>query len=193
MVDVTRRAFDEAMASSSEPHERVAAFGALLGRAVGPGISVVVAGGSAISIWTQGRYVSGDIDIVGRKSRIVPVLRSWGFGLEQEGARSYWVRGDFGLAVDVIDRDDYVGFSEGLLRIETPYGPVLVAAVEDLIVRRLVFWTREGKPELLDQAVMLFSESRSDLDREYLESQVRYERVERAYAAMQRLAQASQR
>lgn len=150
---------------------------------------VIVTGGSAISIWTHGAYVSGDIDLVGVRSRIVPVLRRWGFNpYDDPDGRRYWSRDDLEMAIDVINRKDYSGNVEGLLSLETPFGPVKVAAVEDLIVRRLVFWKRDGKDELLDQAVALFVDSQSKLDSEYLHAQIKYERIEDAYQAMVRLA-----
>jgi hypothetical protein len=191
MVRVSRHAVEEAMASTNELHERTAILGALLTRAVGSRSDVIVVGGSAIAIWTHGAYVSGDVDIVGQKRRIAPALEAWGFIPERDGARRYWTRAEFGLAVDIIGRKDYVGLLEGILRIETPYGTVRIAAVEDLILRRLVFWKREGRPELMDQAIMLFVDQRARLDGEYLEVMTRRERVEDAYVEMQRLALAA--
>jgi hypothetical protein len=188
MPAISRSTFEEAISSTIEPHERTAILGALLTKAVGSRSIVVVVGGSAIAIWTHGEYVSGDIDIIGLSDRLAPVLKSWGFVPEVEGARRYWSHRASGLAVDLINRNDYVGHFEGTLTIETRYGPVRIAAVEDLILRRLIFWKREGRPELMDQAILLFVDNRSRLDREYLAVMTRREDVLDAYREMERLA-----
>lgn len=64
--------------------------------------------------------------------------------------------------------------------ISTQLGLARLASVDDLIVRRLEFWSRDGTPELMDQAVDLYIANGSRLDVEYLESEVRYEGVESA-------------
>jgi hypothetical protein len=192
MTRVARSTFESAISSRAEPHERIAIFGALLAKDVGPRFDVIVTGGSAVSIWTHGAYVSGDIDVVGLRSRIVPVLARWGFTPDNDpDGRQYWSREDLQLAVDIINRKDYSGNTEWILTLETPFGSVKVAAVEDLIVRRLVFWNRDGKDELLDQAVALFADNRSKLDSEYLMAQAKYEEIDEAYEEMVRLADAA--
>jgi hypothetical protein len=87
MPAISRSTFEEAIASTIEPHERTAILGALLTKAVGSRSLVVVVGGSAISIWTHGEHVSGDIDIIGLSARLAPVLKGWGFVPEVEEGR----------------------------------------------------------------------------------------------------------
>jgi hypothetical protein len=189
MARITRKAFDQAVGATDEPHERTSILGALLQTAIGPTPKLVIVGGSAIAIWTSGHYVSGDIDLVGPRSKLGPILASWGFALTDDpDGRVYWSRPDLGLFIDIIDRADYVGHSEGLLVLKTRYGPIYVAAVEDLIVRRLIFWKRGGPPELLDQAVDLFRRNRQKIDSEYMGVLTPNEDIEDAYLAMQRLA-----
>jgi hypothetical protein len=189
---LTREEFDRALLSVSESEERVAILGALLARATRLGRNLVILGGSAISIRTRGEYVSGDIDILGRRTRIVRVLERWGFSREEDrDGRTYWTRGDLGLAIDIIDRARYSGHSAGVQTIQTPYGPTRIAAVEDLILRRLIRWKATGRREFLDQAVPLLIENRERIDYEYLETRVRYERIEDAYQELRRLAEAT--
>jgi hypothetical protein len=192
MARVTRGMFDRAVSAVEELHERTSILGALLQRAVGPSTEIVIVGGSAIAIWTSGAYVSGDIDLVGPRSKLAPILASWGFAqADDPDGRVYWSRPDLGLLIDIVDRPDYVGHSEGLLQLQTPSGPIHVAAVEDLILRRLIFWKRGGQPELLDQAVDLFRRNRQKLDPEYITGMTQNEGIEDAYSEMLRLAEAA--
>ncbi len=185
---VTRREFERALERASSPGERVAIFGALLANDTGLRDRLVVVGGSAISVYTNGAYVSEDIDIVAPESRATPCLKRWGFVLRSEGPRRYWVRSDLGILVDLIDRKDYVGLADGTRLEQTEHGPVRIAALEDLIVRRLVFAKRDKSPALLDQAVLLWVRFGRDLDEEYLAYHVRYEGVADLYDEMKRRA-----
>jgi hypothetical protein len=190
----TKARFDEALRRIADPAERVAAFGALLARDSGLGAKLVLAGGSAIQIYSEGRYYTEDVDVVGEKRRIVPLLKRWGFTpVDDPDGRVYWRRDDLSLAVDILPRagGSGSGRSAPTQTITTPVGPVEASAVEDLIVRRLVFWSRGGRRELLDQAVGLFLLRRDAIDLGYLRAEVRYEKVEAAYRELRRLADAS--
>jgi hypothetical protein len=186
---VTRSALELALGHAASPAERFALFGALLAKATRLGTKLVIVGGSAIAIYTHGAYVSGDVDIVGGKVRILPVLKRWGFeGVSDPDGRAYWKRDDLGLFVDVLSRTEYFGHHAEVRTIETAEGPVSLSAVEDLIVRRLEFWMRTGRQELLDQAVLLFLDHEDSLDRAYLRSEIAYERGALAYQELVRRA-----
>ena len=64
----------------------------------------------------------------------------------------YWFKKAIGL-VDIVGAGDRSGLRAR--QVETPYGPVLVSAVEPLIVRRLTRAHREESDELYEQAVGL--------------------------------------
>lgn len=186
---LSKEQFERALRSVSRDYERFAILGALLAKAARLPRNLTVTGGAAISIRTSEEGVTQDVDIVARRSRVVPVLKAWGFeSVDDPDGRRYWVRRDLGLEIDIIDRRDYSGRTAGIESIKTPYGPVRVAAVEDLIVRRLVFWKRGASAKLLDQAVVLFLNHRKSVDFVYLESVVKYERVRDAYHRMRDLA-----
>jgi len=189
----SRTKFEKAVKAASDPAARIEIFGAMLARASGLGAKLVIAGGSAITIYSHGRWVSDDLDVVGDKAKIVPVLKGWGFGaIEDRDGRVYWSREDLALFVDIIDRAPGSGHGRSGHRrtIVTSQGPVQVSAIEGLIVRRLMFWSRNGRPALMDQAALLFESNRDEIDREYLESEVRYERVDDAYRELRRLTRA---
>lgn len=180
----SRGEVERAIRNAASAGERVAALGALLAKDSGLGNKLVVVGGSALSVYTAGAYVSQDIDVIGKEEKLVPVLRRWGFEPKERAGRRYWIRDDLGLLIDIIDREDYVGLA-GSIRVEsTPFGPVSIAAVEDLIVRRLIFAKRDRSAELLNQAVLLWIRFGRELDEEYLAYHVRFEGILDTYREM---------
>jgi hypothetical protein len=164
--------FDRVIKSAPAPEDRITWFGALLARESKTDIEIV--GGSAIEIYLSSvNYVSQDIDVVGRKDRIRPELRKWGFRqLEGRSHRVYWFKSVVGL-VDVVGAGDRSGLPPR--RMMTPHGPVLVSAVEPLIMRRLMRAQREDSDELYLQAVELAK--RGSLDWEYLGTMAKFEGV----------------
>jgi hypothetical protein len=187
-MPISKSQFDRAMRSEARFEDRVAAFGAMLAKASRLGDRLVIVGGSAISIYTSGVYISKDIDIVGPRSRISPILRSWGFRLDAKGERPYWIREDLGFLVDLTGRRRYIGLESHVTRIDTRFGPIRLAAVEDLVLRRLVFAKRDRRVENIDEAVLVFDQHRDGFDLDYLEGMVKYERVGDAYAEFRRRA-----
>ena len=71
-------------------------LGALLAKETAT--DVVIVGGSAIEVYTGGRYVSGDTDLVGERPAIISALERWGF--HREGR--LWSRSDLRLWVDPV-------------------------------------------------------------------------------------------
>lgn len=179
-----RDAFERMVSRETNPGRRAALVGAWLARS--SGAAVVVVGGSAISVYTDGLYVSEDIDVVAPRSRLSGPLRRWGFRFEERGSRGYWVHPRLRLLVDVINRSDYVGRTERLQTVVTPAGPVQIAAVEDLIIRRLIFAKRDRRRASFDQAALLWLRFGPSLDLDYLAYLARYEGVEDLLAALPR-------
>ena len=71
----------EKLKGARSPTEKALHFAALLAAAgeVSPD-DLIVVGGSAIEIYTNGQYTSGDIDIVLSPSRtLTPILAEWNF------------------------------------------------------------------------------------------------------------------
>lgn len=167
---MNRLEFDQTVSSATAPEDRLAWFGALLARESGTDVEIV--GGSAIEIYLSSEeYVSQDVDLVGQKDKLAPVLRRWGFQrVEGRSHRIYWLKKSIGL-VDLVGAGDRSGLRPR--KVDTPHGPVLVSAVEPLIVRRLGRASRERSTELFAQALKLAR--LGDLDWEYLESMAKYE------------------
>jgi hypothetical protein len=125
-----------------------------------------VVGGSAIEIYTAGQYTSGDIDIVSSKSeRLRAALRSWGFGREGR----VWISEDLRLVVDLV-RSPYTGSAERTTLMTTPYGPVRLAAIEDLLVKRLASAKHWKQPGDLKHAMLLALQFLDRIDWAYVES-----------------------
>ncbi len=157
-----------------DPTKRRMYFSALLGRTADvPPDDLIVVGGSAIEFYTVGEYTSGDIDIVSSESdRLKEVLRSWDF--QREGR--VWIHEALGIVVDFASAP-YTWDESRTQLLETPYGPIRVAALEDLLVKRLVstkHWERTGD----FQHALLLGELYGDrMDWDYVEKMARRQQV----------------
>lgn len=110
------------------------------------GVELVVVGGSAIEILTEGAYASGDLDMchatkvslsVAERQEIMGLLDAKG------GPRNWQVAGiylDLLGPVESFARTPY-------RRVEAPYGSILVMKPEDLLVERVLcsFYLGESK------------------------------------------------
>ncbi len=162
---------EAALRSADDHFVRTLWFAALLGREarLGPD-DIVVVGGSAIEVYTRGGYVSGDIDLCAPRVAVAPVLESWGF--KRPGRE--WTRRDWKIVVDLVGK-----FPSGSMRLtrvaETPYGPVRLAAVEDLLLGRLALIKYWNEPDESVNARLLAK--LPDIDWPYLELRAQQERV----------------
>lgn len=101
------------------------------------GVELVVVGGSAIEILTEGAYVSGDLDLCHVTTATLPMRqRQEIMGLlgGKGGPRSWQVAGmflDLLGPVESFARTPY-------RRVEAPYGRVLLMKPEDLLVERVL-------------------------------------------------------
>lgn len=140
-----------------------------------PGENVIVVGGSAVEVYTQAGYVSGDIDLVGDRKRLVAVAKRWGF---KWASRQLWINSEWGLAFEFVkDLKLYNGRLELTRIIDTPFGPVRVEAPEDSVVRRLIqakHWqVRTG----FDEAVAVAVARVDGFDWDYARTYARREEV----------------
>jgi hypothetical protein len=164
---------EETLGRAKNRPERNLWFGALLADVSGE--RIVIVGGSAIEVYTSGLYVSADIDVVGDRSGIIEALEGWGF--RKEGR--LWTRKELDLWVDPVGRF-YTGDKRRLREVVTPYGPVGLASVEDLIAKRLIelkVWP-VGATDLFGQAVALASEYDHVIDWDYVAKVARRERAD---------------
>jgi len=160
-------------------HDRILFFAALLSRESGS--DVVVVGGSAIEVYTRGKYVSGDIDIRAERGPVHRTLKRWGF---QDRGR-LWTRSDWGVAVDVVG-DRYSGDLYRATTVSTPYGHVRIAVVEDLFVKRLAAAKHWRVRDALKEATLLWNGYRDAMDDRYLASKAQEYHVDDLLAEFQK-------
>ena len=120
-------------------------------------IQLVVVGGSAIEMLTEGAYVSGDLDLCHVTASNLPVReRQEVMGMlgAKGGPRNWQVAGMFVDLLGPVESFSRTPFR----RIQAPYGEVLVMKPEDLLVERVLVSTYPEKyPPALDCAKKLAS------------------------------------
>lgn len=101
------------------------------------GVKLVVVGGSAIEFYTDGAYVSGDLDLclvtptrlgLRQRQELMGLLGASG------GPRSWQVAGQFVDILGEVETLNTVPFRQ----IEAPYGPVVLIQPEDLLIERVL-------------------------------------------------------
>jgi len=130
----------EDLRRARSPTERRLHFAALLAKAGGVSTDeFIVVGGSAIEFYTSGQYTSEDIDIVTTAPvNWAKILRDWKF--EEQGR--IWYSSALGIVVDFV-KPPYTYDVTRTQVLVTPHGSLRVAAIEDLLVKRLIsakFW-----------------------------------------------------
>lgn len=150
---------------TEDPTERKIRFMALLTSSLpkqprGP----ILVGGSAIEVYLDGMLRTGDMDVVYDMKALGGALRAWKF--ELRGLRA-WTNEELGLAVDMVG-GDYTGSLDMTTTITTDYGPVRVAGVEDLILRRLASAKHWRVPADMEQAYLLAKAHHDRVDWGYM-------------------------
>jgi hypothetical protein len=120
------------------------------------GTELVVVGGAAIEFYTEGNYMSGDIDFCRKKGGPVPprVQQEIIGSLNGSGGPRSWKIG--GLFVDLLgtlEKDSRTPFT----RLATKYGTISLIPVEELLVERILiaFYPRRDKESELCAKVLL--------------------------------------
>jgi len=101
------------------------------------GVELVVVGGSAIELLTEGAYASGDIDFCLLAPASLPLRRRqeiMGQLGAQGGPRNWQVAGMF---VDLLGPLEYLARTP-LRKLQGPYGVVQIAQPEELLVERVL-------------------------------------------------------
>ena len=108
------------------------------------GVPLVVVGGSAVEFYTEGGYMSGDIDFC-RRSLRGPSLREIGDVLKPLGAkgmgRSWQV---CGLFVDILGIAEMES-GKDCRTLETPYGEIKLVPPELALVERVLYAEQDAE------------------------------------------------
>jgi hypothetical protein len=108
------------------------------------GVELVVVGGSAIELLTEGAYASGDLDMCHATAATLPVRqRQEIMGLlgAKGGPRNWQVAGMYLDLLGPVESFARTPFR----RVEGPFGEVLVMKAEDLLVERILVSVYPGK------------------------------------------------
>jgi predicted nucleotidyltransferase len=128
------------------------------------GHSVVVVGGSAVSFYTGGAYLSRDVDLVTTAS--AAQLRELLTGLGFERRNGAWVHADTDVIVD-FPAPPLAGDPQRTIHINTVNGPVAVIGLEDLLVDRLSAVVHWKDTEAREWCIAMLA-LHHDLDMDYL-------------------------
>ena len=108
------------------------------------GVELIVVGGSAIEILTEGAYASGDLDMCHANKATLPVsdrqeVMGW---LDAKGGPRNWQVA--GMYVDLLGPVESFARTP-YRRVEAPYGSILLMKPEDLLVERVLMSYHTGE------------------------------------------------
>lgn len=169
-----------ALKGIADPLKRRIRFLALLSREVKArtGKTLVVVGGSAVEVYTQGNYMSLDIELKGPQVAVEEILGELGF--KRRGMHSTNL--DLDIYVHWLGNgpDPQSENLDKLVRVDAGDGlTVEFVGFEDLVVDRLIqakFW-KVADAALWASMVLQAAEESGQLDRSYLEGKAKQEDV----------------
>jgi hypothetical protein len=139
----------------------------------------IVVGGSAVEIYVNPFYVSGDIDFVFRnRKEFEEILFSTGL-FEKQGKN--YISEDLGIFVEIVDDElsgSYSKVKEITVNIDGKEYSINVIGVDDLIIDRLnacVHWKSESDCEMVK---ILIESYKNDIDLDYLLKRAKEELTE---------------
>ena len=118
------------------------------------GFPLVVVGGSAVEFYTDGGYMSGDIDFCRKTLRAVPLrlMQEVAERLGGKGLGRSWLI--CGLCVDILGLlESETTLPERI--VETPYGPVRLIPPELALVERILYAEQDGECEMSARQMMV--------------------------------------
>lgn len=130
------------------------------------GVEVILSGGAAVAIYSRGKYVSKDLDMVNIYSKshkeIRPAMEEIGFIEEAK----YYKHPDSEFYVDFVSGPLAIGDEplKGIDEIEYSTGVLRVISPTDCVKDRLASYYHWGDRQSLEQAILVAKSSRIDLD-----------------------------
>lgn len=118
------------------------------------GVESILVGGSAIELYTAGRFETADLDfVVTDAKKAMKLLKRMGF----EKTGSVLFNRELGIAVDVSEKE-YSGDIETVRKLRIRNYRLQVAGVEDLIVNRLYsakYWKSNTRRDIEESEALL--------------------------------------
>ena len=130
------------------------------------GITVTLTGGGCVAIWSEGKYVSKDLDFIEEgpvpRRQVAAVLGKLGF---RERNR-YFVHPDTEFFIEFPSGPLMVGDErvEEVATRQTPTGPLRLLGPTDCVKDRLTAWFHWNDRQALEQAVLVARAQAVDLD-----------------------------
>lgn len=129
-------------------------------------IDVVLSGGSCVSIYSEEKYVSLDLDFVNagftKRNRIRDVMKSLGFHEQNRHFRHpdtdllvEFPPGPLGVGEEPVKQIDELETEAGVLRIISP---------TDCVKDRLTWWYHDNDTECLKQAILVAQNNQIDIE-----------------------------
>lgn len=127
-------------------------------------IDAVLVGGAVVSIYSEGKYVSDDLDFVTHKQDKVlsPPMQALGF--KKKGM--YWDHPNTELLVQFVSPPVMVGnkYIPKAEKLKTPSGTLTILSPLDCVLDRLAWYLTHHDRQCLEQAVSVAASHHIDLD-----------------------------
>lgn len=120
------------------------------------GIDTILVGGACVSIYTNNKYLSYDLDFISHASikEISPVLS--GIGFKRKSSR-HFVRSDCPFFIEFVSPPASIGNEpiKGKKELKTRHGKIVLLTPTDSVKDRLAAFYHWNDPQALEQALMV--------------------------------------
>ena len=153
------------------------------------GIDVVLSGGAVVAIYTSGKYISPDLDLVNRYSAKRSVIKS---AMEELGFQ------EAGRHFEHPDSEFFVEFPPGplslgeenitrIVELEMETGILRIISPTDCVKDRLAWYYHDGDRQCLSQAILVSNEHQIDIGeiRKWSEGEGKLEEFEKIKAQLE--------
>lgn len=128
------------------------------------GIDAILVGGACVSIYTENKYLSLDLDYVSHTpiKEIAPVLAELGF---RKKSSRHFARRDCPFFIEFVAPPAAIGSEplKGEKRLRTRLGAIVLMTPTDSVKDRLAAYYHWNDPQALEQALMVAKAQKIDL------------------------------
>ncbi|MBI5213632.1 MAG: hypothetical protein HY957_09750 [Nitrospirae bacterium] len=128
------------------------------------GIDAILVGGACISIYTENKYLSGDLDFISHASlkQLTAALSDLGF---QRKSSRHFIRKECPFFIEFVAPPLSIGDEpvKSIREIKTKFGKISLLTPTDSIKDRLAAFYHWNDPQALEQAIMVAKAQKIDL------------------------------